>query len=53
MLQVSVPLSLEIATRPFPWPPLVKAVLVGTLAIADSVSLGWLLVKRTPLCKII
>jgi hypothetical protein len=43
MLQVPVLLSLEIATRPFPWPPVVKAVLVGTLAIAASISLGWLL----------
>jgi hypothetical protein len=31
MLQVPVLLSLEIAARPFPWPPLVKAVLVGRL----------------------
>jgi hypothetical protein len=30
-----------------------QAVLVGTLAIAASISLGWLLVKRTPLGKII
>ena len=48
ILQVPVLLSLEIVARPFPWPPLVKAVLVGTLAVAASFALGWLLVKRTP-----
>ena len=53
MLQVPVLLSLEIAARPFPWPPLVKAVLVGTLAVAASFGLGWLLVRRTRLGKII
>jgi Acyltransferase family len=53
MLQVPVLLSLEIAARPFPWPPLVKAVLVGMLAVAASFCLGWLLVKRTRLGKII
>jgi peptidoglycan/LPS O-acetylase OafA/YrhL len=40
MLQVPVLLSLEIAARPIPWPPKVKAVLVGTLAVAASVGLG-------------
>lgn len=53
MLQVPVLLSLEIAARPIPWPPKVKAVLVGTLAVAASFGLGWLLVKRTRLGKII
>ena len=46
-------LSLEIAARPIPWPPKVKAVLVGTLAVAASLGLAWLLVKRTRLGKII
>ena len=40
MLQVPVLLSLEIAARPFPWPPLVKAVLVGTRTVAASSGLG-------------
>jgi hypothetical protein len=53
MLQVPVLLSLEIAGRSFDVPPLVKAVLVGTLAVAASFGLGWLLVRRTPLGKII
>lgn len=53
MLQVPVLLGLEIAARPFPWPPLVKAVLVGTLAVAASFGLGWMLVRRTRLGKII
>jgi hypothetical protein len=53
MLQVPVLLSLEIAARPIPWPPLVKAVLVATLAVAASFGLGWQLVKRTRLGKII
>jgi hypothetical protein len=51
MLQVPVLLSLEIAARPIPWPPMVKAVLVGTLAVAASFGLGWLLVKCTQLGK--
>lgn len=53
MLQVPVLLSLEIAGRSFDAPPLVKAVLVATLAVAASFGLGWLLVRRTPLGKII
>jgi hypothetical protein len=53
MLQVPVLLSLEIAARPIPWPPLVKAVLGATLAVAASFGLGWQLVKRTRLGKII
>ena len=53
MLQVPVLLSLEIATRPFPLATAGQSVLLGTLAIADSMSLGWLLVKRTPFGKII
>jgi hypothetical protein len=52
-LQVPVLLSLEIAARPIPWPPLVKAVLGATLAVAASFGLGWQLVKRTRLGKII
>jgi hypothetical protein len=53
MLQVPVLLSLEIATRPFPLATAGQSVLLGTLAIADPMSLGWLLVKRTPFGKII
>ena len=53
MLQVPVLLSLEIAGRSFDVPPLLKAVLVATLAVAASFGLGWLLVRRTPLGKII
>jgi hypothetical protein len=49
MLQVPVLLSLEIAGRSFDVPPLLKAVLVATLAVAASFGLGWLLVRRTPL----
>ena len=47
MLQVPVLLRLEIAARPIPWPPRVKAVLVAPLAVAASFGLGWQLVKRT------
>jgi Acyltransferase family len=53
ILQAPVLLSLEIAARQFSWPPLAKAIVVGTLAVTVSFGLGWLLVKRTPLGKII
>jgi hypothetical protein len=53
MLQVPVLLSLEIAGRSFDVPPLLKAVLVATLAVSASFGLGSLLVRRTPLGKII
>jgi hypothetical protein len=53
ILQAPVLLSLEIAARQFFWPPLAKGVVVGTLAVAVSSSVGWLLVTRTPLGKII
>ena len=53
ILQAPVLLSLEIAGRSFDLPPLVKAVLVGTLAVAASFGLGLLLVKHTRLGKII
>ena len=40
MLQVPVLLSLEISGRSFDVPPLVKAVLVGTLAVTAFFGLG-------------
>jgi hypothetical protein len=53
ILQAPVLLTLAIAARQFSLPPLAKGVMVGTLAVAVSFSLGWLLVKRTSLGKII
>ena len=53
ILQAPVLLTLEIAARQFSWPPLAKGVVVGTLAVAVSFGLGWLLVRRTSLGKII
>jgi hypothetical protein len=53
MLQVSVLLSLEIATRPFPWPPLVKRCWWGRLRSPPPLVWGGCWVKRTPLGKII
>lgn len=51
MLQAPVLLSLEIAGRSVDLPPLVEAVLVGTLAVAASFGLGWVLVRHTPLAR--
>ena len=53
MLQVPVLIGLEIAARPLPLPGFVKGVLVGALAVAGSFWLGWLLVSRTKLGKIL
>jgi peptidoglycan/LPS O-acetylase OafA/YrhL len=53
ILQAPVLLSLEIAVRSLPWPALAKGLLVGILAVAGSFALGWLLVRRTRLGKII
>jgi hypothetical protein len=53
VLQVPVLLTLEIAARPLPVPMTVKAVLVGTLAILGSFGLGWLLVSRTALRRVL
>ena len=50
-LQAPVLLSLEIAGRSVDLPPLVEAVLVGTLAVAASFGLGWVLVRHTPLAR--
>ena len=53
ILQAPVLLSLEIAARQFSWPPLVKAIVVAALAVTASFAVGWLLVRRTALGKII
>jgi Acyltransferase family len=53
VLQAPVLITIEIAARQFSWPPLAKAVVVGTLAVAVSFGLGWLLVRRTALGKLI
>ena len=53
ILQAPVLISLEIAARNFSWPPLVKAIVVAALAVTVSFGLGWLLVRRTVLGKII
>jgi hypothetical protein len=53
ILQVPVLIGLEIAARPLPLPGFAKGVLVGVLAVAGSFWLGWLLVRRTKLGKIL
>jgi Acyltransferase family len=53
ILQAPVLISLEIAARHFSWPPLVKAIVVAALAVTASFGLGWLVVRRTALGKII
>jgi fucose 4-O-acetylase-like acetyltransferase len=53
MLQVPVLLTLEMAARPLPIPAEAKAVLVGGLAILGSFALGWFLVTRTKLGRIL
>jgi hypothetical protein len=53
ILQAPVLISLEIAARQFSWPPLAKAIVVAALAVTASFGLGWLLVRRTALGKII
>lgn len=53
ILQAPVLISLEIAARNFSWPPLVKAIVVAALAVTASFGLGWFLVRRTALGKII
>ena len=54
MLQAPVLISLGVsAARQFSWPPLAKAIVVGTLAVAVSFTLAWLLVKRTVIGKIV
>ena len=53
MLQVPVLLSLEIAARPLPLPAFAKAVLVGSLAVAASFGLGWVVVERTRLGRVL
>jgi peptidoglycan/LPS O-acetylase OafA/YrhL len=53
ILQVPVLIGLEIAARLLPLPGFAKGMLVGVLAVAGSFWLGWLLVRRTKLGKIL
>ena len=53
LLQVPVLLSLEIAMRPAPLPALAKVVLVAGVSVVASFWLGWLLVERTPLRRVL
>ena|SRR5215211_3749371 len=53
MMQVPVLLTLEIAARPLPIPAEAKAVLVGGLGILGSFAIGWFLVTRTSLRRIL
>ena len=49
MLQGPVLLGCALALRPVPLPADVKALLVGTAAVAGSFALAWLLIRRVPL----
>jgi peptidoglycan/LPS O-acetylase OafA/YrhL len=53
LLQAPVLLSLEIALRAAPLPALAKVLLVASLGVAVSFSLGWLLVDKTPLRRLL
>ena len=53
LMQAPVLLSLEIALRPVPLPALAKTVLVASLGVAGSFWLGWLLVQKTPLRRLL
>ena len=53
LLQAPVLLSLEIALRAAPLPALAKTVLVASLGVAASFALGWLLVEKTPLRRLL
>ncbi len=53
LLQAPVLLSLEIALRPTPLPALAKTLLVAGIGVAASFSLGWLLVEKTPLRRLL
>jgi hypothetical protein len=49
MLQGPVLLGCALALRSVPLPAEVKALLVGTAAVAGSFALAWLLIRRVPL----
>jgi peptidoglycan/LPS O-acetylase OafA/YrhL len=53
LLQAPVLLSLEIALRSAPLPALAKVVIVASLGVAASFSLGWVLVQKTPLRRLL
>ena len=53
LLQAPVLLSLEIALRAAPLTALAKTGLVASLGVAASFSLGWLLVEKTPLRRLL
>ena len=53
MLQVPVLLTLAIAARPLPLPAGAKALIVGGGAVVASFALGWLLVARTRLGRVL
>jgi len=53
LLQAPVLLSLEIALRSAPLPALAKVVIVASIGVAASFSLGWLLVQKTPLRRLL
>jgi hypothetical protein len=46
LLQAPLLIGLEIAARSLPWPAVIKAVMVGALAVAGSFALGWFLTER-------
>jgi Acyltransferase family len=49
MLQGPVLIGCALALRPVPLPAEVKALLVGTAAVAGSFALTWLLIRRVPM----
>jgi hypothetical protein len=51
--QGPVLLGLAVALRPLPVPALAKAVVVGAIGVVASFSLGWVLVSRTRLGRIL
>jgi hypothetical protein len=53
MLQGPVLFGLALALRPFDLPGDIKALIVATLGIVGSFALGWSLVTRTPLRRIL
>jgi peptidoglycan/LPS O-acetylase OafA/YrhL len=53
MLQVPVLIGLEIAVRPLPLPAAVKMVPVAALAVVACFALGWVIVDRTRLGRIL
>jgi hypothetical protein len=53
IVQGPVLLGLAVALRPLPVPALMKAATVGAVGVAASFSLGWLLVSRTRLSRIL